>query len=163
MPSLRQSPPPKSRLAPARKRRPKRRPARRRRRSRTRKSPQVRASRSRPNPPESRRKAGQLKQEEAAREVAMLCDGAASLLDRISQAFAGDLPGRPDARHKRRRKGPLPYAQPQDREPRRQPLRRQRDRAAGRRREPGQRLRPRRGSFVLLEEDELQAVQLESA
>ena len=45
---------------------------------------------------EARREAGQLEQEKAAREVAMLCDGAASLLDRISQAFAGDLPGRPD-------------------------------------------------------------------
>src|SRR5208282_2288801 len=62
-----------------------------------------------------------------------------------------------------RRKGPLPYAQSEDWKPRRQPLRRQHDRAAGRRPEPGQRLRPRRGSFVLLEEDELQAVQLESA
>ena len=97
-----------------------------------------------PHKPSGARPASR-KQEKAAGEVATTCDGAASLLDRISQAFAGDLPGRPDRRHKRRRQGPLPYAQPQDREPRRQPLRRQRDRAAGRRREPGQKLRPRRG------------------
>src|SRR5208337_3378462 len=46
----------------------------------------------------ARREAGQLKQEKAAREVAMLCDGAASLLDRISQAFViGHSRG--DARH----------------------------------------------------------------
>ncbi|HKM87173.1 MAG TPA: hypothetical protein VJX48_01075, partial [Xanthobacteraceae bacterium] len=53
-------------------------------RAKARKCGQAEAGRTRRK---ARREAGQLKQENAAREVAMLRDGAASLLDRISQAF----------------------------------------------------------------------------
>ncbi|SIT58979.1 hypothetical protein BQ8794_60288 [Mesorhizobium prunaredense] len=57
-------------------------------------------------------------------------DGATSFLERLSEAFAGDLPGRDDARYHRERKSPVPYAQSQERASGGQPICRCRQRQA---------------------------------
>jgi DNA end-binding protein Ku len=72
--------------------------------------------------------------------------------------FRGDV-----ASHKRERESPLPHTQPQDRKSRRQPICRFGHGQTRRRRRRGQGYERGEGDYVLLEDDELEAVALESA
>ena len=90
-------------------------------------------------------------------------DGAARVLERLPQAVAGHLPGGDGAGDHRERESPFPHLEPGDRQPRGQPLRRRRDRQPVDEDDEVKGYPRGEDDYVLLEDDEIEAVGLESA